>query len=92
MVAVMALVGHSDYGGAVGAAIGAATALAPGVRRQRQRNYCDGGGGAVIALARRLQWQRQHSDCGCGIGTMIAAMLLVGAVIAVTGAFVQRLW
>ena len=64
----MALVGHSDCGGGVGAAIA-----------------------AVTALAQELQQRWRRSDCGGGIGAMIAEMSLVGAVIAVTAAFVQRL-
>jgi hypothetical protein len=78
VVAAMALVGHSDYGVGVSATIVVVTCW---------RKEC-GSSGAVIASVQRLQQQWQRSDCGCGAGTMIAAMSLVGAVIAVTGVFV----
>ena len=42
VVAAMALVGHSDYGGGVGATIAAVTALVQGVRRWWRRSDCVG--------------------------------------------------
>jgi hypothetical protein len=38
-----------------------------------------------------FMWRWRRNDCGGGVDAMIAAMSLVGAVIAVTAAFVQRL-
>ena len=45
----------------------------------------------MIASVQRLQQRRRRSDCCGGVGAMIAAMSLVGTVIAVTVAFMQRL-
>jgi hypothetical protein len=89
----------------VGAVIVAAAALVGAVivvaasaqlLQGSRRSYCGGSVGAVIAVMVVFVqglWRRQHqcSGCSCGVGTMIAAISLVGSVIAVTAALVQRL-
>jgi hypothetical protein len=68
----------------------------PQLLQGRQHSYCGVCVGAVIAVMVAFMqglWRRQCqcSGCGCGVSAMIAAILLVGVVIAATAAFVQRL-